>query len=280
MSLTKRFCGKHDERLEATLSAAINEARALGVQAPEQHLDAWTAALTGEAPEVRWAELLLVAAVVAGDERALQRFDAEFLTVAAAGVARRYPPLHAEDLAQATRERLLVGEGVARLRAWGGRGALLAWLRAVATRLALDLVPREKQRALDDAAWERAVTTLTSGATPELALIEQTRRVELTGALREALRRLPRREKVVLRLHVFQSLSTDQLGRVFHVAPSTVRRWIQGARSTVLETMHALLTEQSKWSRSQIDSALARLSTRELSLSGLADSATGTRSHT
>lgn len=59
--------------------------------------------------------------------------------------------------------------------------------------------------------------------------------------------------QVVLRLHVFQLLSTEQLGRVFHVAPFTVRRWIQGARATVLENVRAMLT--------QIDSALAHLST-------------------
>lgn len=269
MSLIEKFGWTHDE---ARLRAVLDEARALGVQLPEQHLDAWNAALTGDSADVRWAELLLVAAVAAGDQSALKRFDADFLTPAATGVARKYAQVEASELAQAMRERLLVGEGVARLRAWLGRGALHAWLRAVATRLALDLMPHEKQQELDDAAWDRVVGQLTSNATPELAMLERDRRVELKAAVGEALRRLPRREKVVLRLHVFQSLSTEQLGRVFHVAPSTVRRWIQGARSTVLETVHALLSRQSKWSRSQIDSALAQLSTLELSLTGLVSS--------
>ncbi|MFZ5443204.1 MAG: sigma-70 family RNA polymerase sigma factor [Myxococcota bacterium] len=270
-SLVEQLGGRHDDALDERLRTALDEARALGVEHPTRHLEPWRATLaTGKQLEgVRWAELLLVTACAAGERAALSSFDAAFLEPAAARVARQYPRVDPHELAQAMRERLLVGEGVARLRGWRGRGTLAAWLRAVATRLALDPSTSGRETVLDDAAWDRAIHELTSQQTPELAVLEQARRTELRAALSEALRRLPRREKVVLRLHVFQSLSTEQLGRVFHVAPSTVRRWIHGARNTVLENVRTMLTHTSRWSSSQIASALTHLSTLELSLSAL-----------
>lgn len=272
-SLTARFGRPPDVALEACLRAALETARAWGVVAPEQHVEVWRVAFEGDVADVRWAELLLVAAVIAGDEAGLARFDGEFLTPAAQHVGRRYPQLEVAELAQSMRERLLVGEGIERLRVWRGHGALSAWLRAVATRLALDLLPHERQQSLEAEAWERAVEQLTVTATPEAALLQQSHRAELKAALSEALRRLPRREKVVLRLHVFQALSSEQLGRVFHVAPSTVRRWIHGARATVVESVRAVLAERTQWSSSQIDSALGRLSNLDLSLTGLTERA-------
>jgi RNA polymerase sigma-70 factor (ECF subfamily) len=92
----------------------------------------------------------------------------------------------------------------------------------------------------------------------------------LAGALREALRRLPQRERAVLRLHVFQHLSTEQLGRIFHVNPATARRWIQGARETVLDFVRQRLASANGLSSAEIDSLVRGVhSGIELSLTAL-----------
>jgi RNA polymerase sigma-70 factor (ECF subfamily) len=260
---------REDRSLEPLLSAALREAVALGVTEP-QTLPLPCTAETAHA--VHLTELLLVAGCAAGQRTALAAFDSRYVIPAARRVSGRYTRLEAAELAQAMRERLLVGEGLKRLIAWKGQGPLSAWLRSVATRLALNALPRERALSLDDEEWKDAVEHFTSASNPELALLEKNRQTELRAALTEALRRLPRREKTVLRLHVFQSLSADQLARIFHVNAATVRRWIQGARATVLENVRAMLTHTTRWSPSQLDSALAGISRLDLGLSALGPS--------
>ena len=270
---------RSNSALEPVFAAALTEAEELGVDEPITLIAAWRPALpqpcTAEAlREVQLSELLLLAACVAGQRRALEVFDSRFLRPAVAGVARKFPHLDAAELAQSVRERLLVGEGLKRLGSWRGRGSLSAWLRSVSTRVALNSLPQERSVSLDDEEWNAAVERLTSPANPELALLEKNRQTELRAALREALHRLPRREKTVLRLHVFQSLSADQLARIFHVNAATVRRWIQGARATVLENVRSMLAHTTHWSSSQLDSALAGISRLDVGLSGLGASST------
>jgi RNA polymerase sigma-70 factor, ECF subfamily len=219
--------------------------------------------------EAQNVELILVAACVEGQRAALEAFDTNYLRPAVNRVCRQHAHIEPNELAQAVRERLLVGDGLKRLSAWRGRGPLSAWLRTIATRLALNALPRERAISLDEEEWKTAVDQLTSTSNPELALMEKSRQTELRAALSEALRRLPRREKTVLRLHVFQSLSADQLARIFHVNVATIRRWIQGARSTVLENVRSMLAHTTHWSASQLDSALAGISRLDIGLSAL-----------
>lgn len=258
-----------DETLRALLCAALAEAGALGVIDPGSLPVPCTAETLHQ---VQLTDLLLLSACAAGQRGALEVLDARYLRPAAARVCRRHTHLDPHELVQAVRERLLVGEGPQRLRSWRGRGPLSAWLRSVATRVALNALPRERALSLDEEEWRSAVEQLTSPSNPELALLEKGRQTELRAALGEALRRLPRREKTVLRLHVFQSLSSDQLARIFHVNAATVRRWIQGARATVLENVRSMLTHTAHWSSSQLDSALAGISRLDLGLSALGPS--------
>ncbi len=261
------------------VSSALVEAASLGVVDPQSLLrGVLPSPCTADAlREVQLAELLLLAACAAGQRVALETFDARYVRPAATRVCRQYSHLEPGELAQSIRERLLVGDGIKRLGSWRGRGPLSAWLRSIATRIALNALPRDAAISLDDQEWKDAVDQLTSPSNPELALLEKSRQTELRAALREALRRLPRREKMVLRLHVFQSLSTEQLARMFNVNGATVRRWIQGARTIVLENVRSMLAQTAHWSSSQVDSALAGISRLDLGLSALgsAESSSG-----
>lgn len=257
--------------LAEVLSTALVEAAAMGVLDPQALLRAAlpSPCTTEAVREVQLAELLLLAACVAGQRAALETFDARYVRPTATRVCRQYSHLDSAELAQSIRERLLVGDGLKRLSSWRGRGPLSAWLRSVATRIALNALPRDAALSLDEREWKDAVDRLTSPSNPEFALLEKSRQTELRAALREALRRLPRREKMVLRLHVFQSLSTEQLARMFNVNGATVRRWIQGARTIVLENVRSMLSHTTHWSTSQLDSALAGISRLDLGLSAL-----------
>lgn len=257
------------------LEAARAELVSWGLEEPARFLSA----LAERFPEPRTAESLaqvqvtelwLVTACVAKDARAFEIFDRRFLVPAVRHVCLRHAHLECNDLAQAVRERLLVGVDLHRLRSWRGRGPLAAWLRSVTTRVALNARPTRTMESLDDDGWGEVLRRLEAPSNPELTLLNESLKVQLRAALRESLRRLPQREKLALRLHVFEGLSTEQLGRIFQVNPATARRWIQGARETVLDNVRAMLANTSKWSPSQVDSALRGLgSSLDLGLSGL-----------
>lgn len=257
--------------LAEVLCTALVQAAAMGVLDPQALIRAalplpWTTEALGE---VQLAELLLLAACAAGQPAALETFDTRYVRPAATRVCRQYSHLDSAELAQSIRERLLVGDGLKRLRSWRGRGPLKAWLRSVATRIALNSLSRDAALSLDEREWTHAVDQLAAPSNPEIALLQKSQQTELRAALREALRRLPRREKMVLRLHVFQSLSTEQLARMFNVNGATVRRWIQGARAIVLENVRSMLSRTAHWSTSELDSALAGISKLDLGLSAL-----------
>ncbi len=259
--------------LVTELNTAIEEARAWGVTAPEQHLRPWGSRLSSGADltGVRWAELVLVEAAASGDQSAMAALDKLFLIPAVARVAQSYSHVEASDLTQAVRSRLYVGEGVARLRAWRGQGALSAWLRTIAIRLALDaVVPNDTE---PNEAWLHALGA--AQARPDVTAMDEQQWPILRAAFTEALSRLPRREKVALRLVVFQSLGADQVARIFHVAPSTARRWIDGARTAVVSWVRQTLTRTHGWPSSQVESVIGSSMTRELSFSGLLSSPGG-----
>jgi RNA polymerase sigma-70 factor (ECF subfamily) len=206
----------------------------------------------------RLEELCLVAGCLEGLRPALDAFDQRMLRpVVAAMNDRLLRGLGRDELAQQIREKLLVPvNGTLRLQGWGGRSPLVAWVRAVATRLALDARDAHGKEALEDEQTEALIARLPAEGNPELSALQASHKSQLTTALRQAVRRLPRRERTVLRLHVFQGLSTEQLGRVFHADGSTVRRWIQGARETVLEGVRQALRERFELSVSQVDSVV------------------------
>lgn len=273
-SLLRELGLEPEPGLAEILATALVEAAALGVHDPQRLMRAVlpSPCAIEAVREVQLTELLLLAACAEAQRAALETFDARYVRPTANRVSRQYSHVEPAELAQAIRERLLLGDGVKRLRSWRGRAPLNAWLRSVATRIALNSLPRAATLSLDEREWKDAVDQLISPANPEFALLEKGRQTELRAALREALRRLPRREKMVLRLHVFQSLSTEQLARMFNVNGATVRRWIQGARTIVLENVRSLLAHATQWSPSELDSALAGISKLDLGLSALGSS--------
>lgn len=260
--------------LVGELRAALDEARRLGVSAPALFLRPWVWHLTsgGEVGGVRWAELVLVEAAASGDSAALAALDSSFLVPAVERVARAHLHVERSELAQAARQRLYVGDGLERLRSWRGRGSLAAWLRTVATRLALD-APRPTSAPTDGALLQ----AMSPSASAELSVSDLQRWPVLRAAFTDALRRLPRREKVALRLVVFQSLSPDQIARIFHVAPSTARRWLEGARAAVLTSVRQTLTRAHGWPSSQVDSLIGSSLTGDLSFTGLLSTPGGPR---
>ncbi len=97
----------------------------------------------------------LIAAVIAGDEAAFQRFldqfAARFLTILRGGF--RFDPDTAEDLLQEFFIHLLERDA-RRLSAWSGRGPLRAYLSTLLRRFACDQLEQRSQFASEDGAQD------------------------------------------------------------------------------------------------------------------------------
>src|SRR5262249_55263289 len=89
------------------------------------------------------ADLHLACACALGKPRALESFERHCLTELSSVLSRfSHSTAFHDEVRQAVRERLFVSKpgGRARIEDYGGRGALIGWVRVVVVRLAVDLL--------------------------------------------------------------------------------------------------------------------------------------------
>ncbi|HET9960063.1 MAG TPA: sigma-70 family RNA polymerase sigma factor [Polyangiaceae bacterium] len=174
-------------------------------------------------------------ACLRGRPGAAEVLNEVYLLPLAEGIQRvcRSPEL-TDGVLQNLREKLLLPPAP-RLLAYQAPGNFRAWLKVVATSLALDVarelgIKRQREVELDE-----QLEALAAG--PE----EQYVRAELQEAFREALRAavkgLRERERQVLRMHLVAGWNITQIGRVFSVNKSTAARWLVAAK----DQLHVLL---------------------------------------
>jgi len=209
------------------------------------------------------SDLYLACACAAGDRRALAAFDAHFLTRVDAFVARINPSSEfAAEVRQQLRVRLLVADGgsTPRIGAYAGQGALGAWLRMAATRIALDL-SRASAVQLDP----QRVPDLSDDVPPDVRLLRKRYTGEYQAALREAWAALTVRERSVLRLYFVDGSTAEEVGVVFHVHRVTVTRWISAARQRMMDLTLQIVGERVGLPRAELQS-IAQLIRSELDL--------------
>jgi RNA polymerase sigma-70 factor, ECF subfamily len=149
-------------------------------------------------------------------------------------VARRLglSPESREDLLQILGERLFVGSDGAppRIEQYTGSGTLRSWLKAVATRIALDLVRRSPrdQPANDDTLDERLIACIADP--PDVRLQKESDRHHLRLALTSAFAELEQQEKNLLRYALLDDLGIDELARIYAIHRATAARRLVAAR--------------------------------------------------
>jgi RNA polymerase sigma-70 factor (ECF subfamily) len=227
------------------------------------------ARLTDEAPLCEQiaglcgADLYLACACLRGDPRALAAFDRTCLaSLDAVGARAGFPAALVEEVRQALRVRLLVGETPS-LRRYDGRGALRTWVRVVAIREALQLQRRARREVPSDG--DEWIDALHPETDIERRYLYDLSREHLGAALAEALRALGIRERSLLRYHYLDRLTLDQIATMYRVHRATIARQLARAREQVLALTRAHLRARVG-SESQVDSLL-RLGTSDLGLS-------------
>lgn len=215
------------------------------------------------------ADWYLAVALARQVPSAMRVFEAALVPEIDAALRRlRLPGGAADEVKQALRVELLVGDPVARIADYGGRGELAAWLRVTATRKALKLLRKDqREETLDELLLEHWPDA-TPG--PVRRHLRTTYTAELKRAVAEALAALDVRQRNLLRQHVLDGLTIDELARLYRAHRATCARWLADARADLARHTRRRLVGALGLPGDEVDSVLRLLdSDIELSLSRL-----------
>lgn len=210
--------------------------------------------------KLRASDLFVACACVHRDGRAVAALHSRFFPEVEAAVSRmRLPGGKVDDVKQVVSRTLFVGDEITppQIAQYSGRGDLRGWLRVTAVRAALKIIRKDKRELLveDDALFE-AHSAEAAAADPEMMYVKEVYRAAFKGAFQEALDSLTDREKVLLRQHVVDDLSIDQLGALYQVHRATAARWVQSAREALLTRTRKRFMSNAKVSATECDSIM------------------------
>lgn len=213
------------------------------------------------------ADVFLAIALAAGDRVAVRVFEDRFMPQIDHALRRlRLTGGAADDIKQVLRFDLLVGDGAPKIADYAGRGELAGWLRVSATRRALSVVRRTgREESLDEILldhWPDA------SPGPEGKHLRTKYTAELKRAIHDAFGALEVRQRNLLRQHVLDDLTIDDLARLYRVHRATCARWLADARADLGRATRKRLIAALGLHLEEVDSLLRFLdSDIELSIS-------------
>jgi RNA polymerase sigma-70 factor, ECF subfamily len=171
-----------------------------------------------------------------------------------------------QDVLQLVRTKVIMGQDGTRpkIADYLGSGPLRNWLRAVVTRTALDVLRARPRRAVTDSELLRTVPAAIDD--PETAFLRQRYASEFSDCFREAFAELSVRDRVLLKRHFVDGLSTEQIGELHRVHRVTVLRWITRALKKLAQRSQKLLSKRLDLGSSEYES-IVRLVRSQLDLS-------------
>ncbi len=261
-----RAAAERDAELDRALAAAWEVARRAwpAIQLSRAPFFAYLAerAAQGSVAALAPADLYLACACAGGDRAALAAFEARYLAQLGATLARRGSTRDTVDeVLQRVRVELLLRDGERRpgIAGFRGRSDLHAWLHVVGLREAARVERRARRDVLgeDDALWADVV-----GSDPELSYLKDTYREAVVLALKAALGTLEPDELTLLRQHLADGLSIDEIGDRTGVHRATAARRLERARSRLSEAVRAEIERRLRLPASEVDELLQLVRSR------------------
>ncbi len=213
------------------------------------------------------ADVFLAIALATGVPGALRVFEDELVPQIHLALRRlRLPPATIDEVKQTVRFDLLVGESGPKIADYAGRGELAAWLRVTATRKALTLLRRtNREESLDDLLldhWPDA------NPDPAKQHLRAKYTAELKQAIHDAFAALEVRQRNLLRQHILDELTIDELARLYRAHRATCARWLADARAELGKNTRKRLIASLGLHHDEVESLLRFLdSDIELSIS-------------
>lgn len=174
-----------------------------------------------------------------------------------------------DDVRSEMRRLLFTSEGdrPAAISTFTGRGDLRGYLRVMAARALGRRMERDRREIeLDSGVLE----LLEPALDPEVAMLRDRYRDVVEAAFTAALAELSPRARAVLRFHLVDGWTIDQLGARYATHRSTASRWLVAARDELRTGIRSRLAVQLAITESQVDSIVALVTSRiEVSLDRL-----------
>jgi len=213
------------------------------------------------------SDLYLCVATLAGDTAALVAFEGELrAALTRVGARFRLSDDQCDELGQELLERLLLPstDRPARLTDFSGKGSLVRWLQAVATRTQLNHMRGKKREILtgDDSMLE----AFAMPSIPGLELNKGRFRRALKTALSTALAGLEAQDKMLLRMAYVEGVRLEGLGRALDVSRATAHRRLSKARETLAIRVEATMSEELSIPKDKL-SSIRRLVQSQISIS-------------
>ncbi len=168
------------------------------------------------------------------------------------------------ELCQRTYVTLLYG-GTRKQRpyllTYGGRAPIQSWLRKVLLRRSI----AERQRQNRESLQEASVLNLIpagQGSNPELEILKQRYAAQFQTAFRHSLAALSAKERTVLRYHLSDGLTAEEIGRRFRVHRVTIMRWLRYIKDALLKTTKAHLVAQLDVKPADLDGVFGLIESR------------------
>jgi RNA polymerase sigma-70 factor (ECF subfamily) len=219
--------------------------------------------------DLKDGDLYLAIALIGQDPLAVRAFEDKLVPQIDVALRRlRLAGGTADEVKQALRVELLADGKIAD---FAGRGELAAWVRVSATRKALKLVRRaDREETLDEILLDHWPS---STPDPGNKHIRVTYTAELKKAIRDAFGALEVRQRNILRQHILDELTIDDLARLYRVHRATCARWLADARADLGKLTRKKLLASLKVPNQDLDSLLRFLdSDIELSISRILQS--------
>jgi len=239
---------------DGRLNTALDEAALAGAAAWIAR-DDFAAALAArlndddEADVARWwdhlraGDLALACGCVRGVDGALERFE-RLYGEEIARIAQRFerPGLPADDLIQLLRAKLFTAPSAAagapatapRIASYTGQGFLQNWVRVTTTRTFIDCCRVHDEPPEVPIRNELVAVLPEPKGDPELALLKREHVRHFKASFAEAVGVLDSADRLLLKQHLVERLTIDQLGALYHLHRASAARRIAKARDALL----------------------------------------------
>lgn len=161
-----------------------------------------------------------------------------------------------DEVHQLVRHRLFVARADRRpgIAEYAAKGELLAFVRVVTVRIALDLLREQgaSGEVSDDGLDELPVAE----DDPELRYLRLLYRGEFKLAFETAVRALPDRARTLLGYHLVDKLSIDKIAAIYSLHRSTVARQLERAKLDLVTTTRAFLKDRLQIDTTTFDSVV------------------------
>jgi RNA polymerase sigma-70 factor, ECF subfamily len=208
-----------------------------------------------ELPDDRLADVFLACACCHKAPGALKCFHDQLFSVVALA-ARRFDdsPTFADEVYQHLCELLFVDgpNRPGRMVSYNGSGALAGFVTTAARRIALRMAASTARFQGEEA----LVAQFSRLQEQETAYLRREHQETFNRALALALRQLPRRERLILRMNLVERVSTTAIATMYKVSQPTVSRWIQRSAQTIFARVKELVCDELEIDTRELQSLL------------------------